>query len=88
MKENVEERDELNPITLAQQYSDEDKARGLLEAMLSPDGPVCAPVPKPHRKGGVSRLEPKEGAKTHKKGLIQVRSLPLKSSHLPVGTIL
>jgi hypothetical protein len=31
-----EEKDELNPITLAQEYSD-DKARGLLESLLWPD---------------------------------------------------
>jgi hypothetical protein len=39
MKDDVKE--ELNLITLAQQYSDEDKARELLESMLWPDGPVC-----------------------------------------------
>lgn len=27
MKENIEDKDELNLITLAKQYSDEDKAR-------------------------------------------------------------
>ena len=29
-----EEKDELNLVTLAQEYADEDKARGLLESLL------------------------------------------------------
>lgn len=40
MKEN-EQKDDLNLATLAQQYSDEGKARELLESMLWPNGPVC-----------------------------------------------
>ena len=32
---------ELNLMTLAQQYSDEGAARGLLESILWPNGPVC-----------------------------------------------
>ena len=35
MKE-TQDKEELNLITLAQQYSDEDKARGLLESLLWP----------------------------------------------------
>jgi transposase-like protein len=33
--------DELNLVTLAKEYSDADKARGLLEALRWPGGPVC-----------------------------------------------
>jgi len=33
--------DELNLITLAQEYSDENKARELLERLLWPHGAVC-----------------------------------------------
>jgi len=44
MKENMESKDELNLMTLAQEYSDEDKARELLESLLWPDGPVCPPA--------------------------------------------
>lgn len=33
--------DELNLIELAQNYSDEDKTRGLVESLLWPNGPVC-----------------------------------------------
>lgn len=37
----MEEKDELNLVTLAQEYADGDKARGLLESLFWPDGPVC-----------------------------------------------
>jgi transposase-like protein len=41
MNENLESNDELNLITLAQQYADEDKARELFESLRWPNGPVC-----------------------------------------------
>jgi hypothetical protein len=59
------EKDELNLITLAQEYSEEDKARALLEFMLWPDGPVC-PHCKNHKEKAIYRLQPKEGSKTRK----------------------
>jgi hypothetical protein len=34
MKTTTEEKDELNLVTLAQEYADEEKARGLLESLL------------------------------------------------------
>jgi hypothetical protein len=61
MKEN-EQKDELNLVTLAQQYSDEDKARELLESLLWPNGPVC-PHCKNHKEKAIYRLQPKEGSK-------------------------
>jgi transposase-like protein len=64
MKEN-EHKDELNLVTLAKQYSDEDKARELLESILWPDGPVC-PHCKNHKEKAIYRLQPKEGSKTRK----------------------
>jgi hypothetical protein len=33
-------KDELNLVELAQKYSDEDKARELMESLLWPDGPI------------------------------------------------
>jgi len=60
-----ERKDELNLITLAQQYSDEDKARELLESMLWPDGPVC-PHCQNHKEKAIYRLKPKAGSKTRK----------------------
>jgi transposase-like protein len=64
MKEN-EQKDDLNLVTLAQQYSDEGKARELLESLLWPDGPIC-PHCKNHKEKAIYRLQPKEGSKTRK----------------------
>ena len=61
MKEN-EQQDELTLITLAQQYSDEDKARDLLESILWPDGPVC-PHCKNHKEKAIYRCNPKRAVK-------------------------
>jgi hypothetical protein len=41
MKTN-EEKDELNLITLAQEYADEDKSRGLLESLVKAAPPKKA----------------------------------------------
>jgi hypothetical protein len=49
--ETTEERDELNLITLAQEYADEDKALGLPESLLWPDGAIC-----PHWASSHSRM--------------------------------
>jgi transposase-like protein len=40
-KEPKDEQDELTLVSLAQEYADEDKARGLLESLYWPNGPVC-----------------------------------------------
>jgi transposase-like protein len=58
--------EELNLVTLAQQYSDEDKARALLESLRWPNGPIC-----PHCKHNeVYKLTPKPISKTPgRKGL-------------------
>jgi transposase-like protein len=57
--------EELNLVTLAQQYSDEDKARELLESILWPDGPVC-PHCKNHTEKPIYTITPKTGSKTRK----------------------
>ena len=75
MKETLEEKDELNLITLAQEYSDEDKARGLLESLLWPDGPVC-PHCKNHKEKAIYKLESKARQQnTASQRSIQVRCL-------------
>ncbi len=59
--------EEINLITLAQQYSDTDKARELLESLRWPDGPTC-----PHCKKAKSecrdvyKIVPKPGSSTRK----------------------
>jgi transposase-like protein len=58
--------DELNLVSLAQHFSDEDKAREFIEKLRWPDGPVC---PKCGELNNAYKLEPKpakEGGKgTH-----------------------
>jgi transposase-like protein len=62
MKTN-EEKDELNLISLAQEYSDEDKARGLLESILWPKGAGC-PHCQNHKEKPIYRLQPKPASKS------------------------
>src|ERR1700733_9078550 len=55
--------DELNLMTLAKEYSDEDKARALFESWRWPNGPVC-----PHCKcDDVYKITSKETTKKHNK---------------------
>ena len=91
----TEQKDELNLITLAQEYSDEDKARGLLESLLWPDGPVC-PHCKNHKEKAIYRLQSKDGSKTKvRKGLYKCGACRkpftvtvgtiFEASHIPIG---
>jgi transposase-like protein len=91
MKE-TEEKDELNLITLAQEYSDNDKARELLESMLWPHGAYC-----PHCKADEPyKLTPKATSKRPaRKGLYKCRTCRkqftvtvgtiFEDSHIPIG---
>jgi transposase-like protein len=55
-------QEELSLIALARQYSDEDKARALLESIRWPNGAIC-----PHCSfAGVYKLVPAPGSKTRK----------------------
>lgn len=52
--------EDLNLITPAQEYSDEDKARAFLESLRWPNGPIC-----PYCKfNEVYKITPKPGSKT------------------------
>jgi transposase-like protein len=89
------DKEELNLITLAQQYSDEDKARALLESLIWPNGPTC-----PHCKADgsdckdVYKITPKSGSKT-RKGLYKCAACRnpftvtvgtiFEDSHLPIS---
>jgi transposase-like protein len=85
MKAN-EEKDDLNLITLAQEYADEDKARGLLESLLWPDGPIC-PHCKNHNEKPIYKLQSKEGSKSKvRKGLYKCGACR-KPFTVTVGTI-
>ena len=89
------DKDELNLIKLAQEYSDGDKARKLLESLRWPNGPVC-----PHCKNTgdklISKLEPKPGSKSavrdgvyfcgacRKQFTVTVNTI-FESSHIPIS---
>jgi transposase-like protein len=75
--------DELNLVTLAREYADEDKARGLLESLRWPNGPVC-----PHCQATkVYRLTPKATSKSPgRKGLLKCAACR-KQFTVRVGTI-
>src|SRR5215204_2158753 len=80
--------EELNLIKLAKEYSDEDKARSLLETLRWPNGVTC-----PHCKRGgsenkdVYRLEPKPTSKRPgRKGLFCCAACR-KQFSVTVGTV-
>ena len=92
MKIKTEEKDELNLITLAQRYSDDDKARELLESLFWPHGAYC-----PHCKADMPyKLTPKATSKRPaRKGLYKCRTCRkqftvtvgtiFEDSHIPIG---
>jgi hypothetical protein len=84
MKE-TQDKEELNLITLAQQYSDEDAARGLLESILWPQGAVC-PHCKNHTEKPIYKLQTKATTKTVQKGLHKCGACRKKFT-VRVGTI-
>src|SRR5262245_28070616 len=75
--------DELNLVKLAREYSDDDKARSLLESLRWPDGPIC-----PHCKATEPyALKPKAtSTKPGRKGLYKCRECR-KQFTVTVGTI-
>src|SRR5450755_3937799 len=87
MKTNLtEERDELNLISLAQEYSDEDKARTLLESLVWPDGTVC-PHCKNHKEKPIYKLQPKAGSKSKVRKGVHKCGACRKQFTVTVGTI-
>lgn len=88
MKTQKLNAEELNLIKLAKDYSDEDKARELLESMRWPDGPIC-----PHCKNsgteakGVVKLTPKTTSKTPARKGVYFCGACRKQFTVTVGTI-
>jgi transposase-like protein len=81
-----EQKEELNLVTLAKEYADEDKARQLLESMLWPHGPVC-PHCKNHKEKAIYRLQSKESATVKvRKGLCKCGACR-KTFTVTVGTV-
>ena len=78
--------EELNLITLAQEYADEDKARALLESLLWPNGPICPHCKNDGKQKAIYTLKPKEGSST-RKGLHKCGACR-KQFTVTVGTII
>jgi transposase-like protein len=88
--------DELNLISLAQEYSDDDKARELLEQMRWPNGAICPHCQNDGATKPNSKLTPKEGSKAAvRKGVyfcgacrkqfsVTVRTV-FEGSHIPIS---
>jgi DICT domain-containing protein len=60
---NEFEAEDLNLVTLAQQYSDNDKARELLESWRWPNGPVCPHCQNDGKAKAIYTLTPKATSK-------------------------
>jgi transposase-like protein len=82
----TEEKEELNLITLAQEYSSDEKARALLESILWPDGAIC-PHCKNHKEKPIYKLQPKEGSKTPARKGVHKCGACRKQFTVTVGTI-
>ncbi len=76
----------MNLITLAQEYADEDKARGLLESLLWPDGAVC-PHCKNHKEKPIYKLVPKAESKSPARKGVHKCGACRKQFTVTVGTI-
>jgi transposase-like protein len=79
-------KDELNLIELAQKYSDEDKARELVQSLLWPDGPVCLHC-KNHKEKPIYRLQSKATSKTKVRRGVCKCGACRKQFTVTVGTI-
>lgn len=80
--------EELNLIKLAQEYSDKDKARELLESLLWPKGPVCPHCKNDGNGKAIYKLTAKPGSKSQiRKGLYKCGACR-KQFTVTVGTIL
>jgi transposase-like protein len=99
MRKEKLDADELNLIELAQNYSEDTKARELLEALLWPDGPVCphckckhvhklTPKPKPVTNSLVKPRKVREGlyccSDCRKQFTVTVGTI-FEASHIPIS---
>src|ERR1700685_3697699 len=64
MKTKILSPEELNLVTLASQYSDEDKARDLLESLRWPAGAICPHCKNDGKQKPNSKLTAKPESKT------------------------
>jgi transposase-like protein len=79
--------EELNLISLAQEYSDNDKARELLESIMWPDGPICPHCKNDGKTKPNSKLTRKAGATTGVRKGVYFCGACRKQFTVTVGTI-
>ena len=79
--------DELNLISLAQEYSDNDKARELLESLRWPNGCVCPHCKNDGKEKAISKLTPKAGSKSAVRKGVYFCGACRKQFTVTVGTV-
>jgi transposase-like protein len=86
-KKSALSSEELNLVTLASEYSDNNKARTLLESLLWPDGPVCPHCKNDGKAKSIYTITPKaKSDRPARKGLYKCGACR-KQFTVTVGTI-
>src|ERR1700679_3135094 len=81
------EKDELNLIALAQNYSDEGKARELLESLRWPNGPICPHCKNDGKAKAICRITPKPTGKRPVRNGLYFCGVCRKQFPVTVGTV-
>jgi transposase-like protein len=84
---NTFDADELNLVELAQQYSDNDKARELLESLRWPNSPVCPHCQNDGKAKPIYHLEPKATSKAPARKGVYKCGACRKQFTVTVGTV-
>jgi transposase-like protein len=89
MKDNTDEfaTEDLNLVTLAQEYSDNDKARELLESWRWPNAPVCPHCKNDGKAKSIYTLKPKPTSKAPARKGVYKCGACRKQFTVTVGTV-
>jgi transposase-like protein len=79
--------DELNLISLAQEYSDNDKARALLESLRWPNGCICPHCQNDGSAKAISKLTPRAGSRKAVRKGVYFCGACRKQFTVTVGTV-
>jgi transposase-like protein len=79
--------EELTLVTLAQEYSDEGNARGLLESLRWPNGPICPHCKCDGKEKAIYKLTPKADSKRPARQGVYKCGACRKQFTVTVGTI-
>lgn len=81
------EEDELNLVTIAKEYSEENKARSLLESLRWPEGVVCPHCKNTREQKGIYTITPKQESKRPARHGLHKCGACRKQFTVTVGTI-